>query len=66
MAVSLRLLRALGDIAGTVEDPAYRQKLCDLGVRIATGCAEKLTGKEVRPIRLRLATLEKLAAVPKP
>jgi uncharacterized membrane protein len=62
IAVSLRILRALGDIAGTVEDPAYRVKLQELGIRIVEGCAERLTEEEVRPLRIRLATLEKLAA----
>ena len=62
IAVSLRMLRALGDIAGTVEDPTYRLKLHELGVRIVKGCAEELTEEEVRPICVRLATLEKLAA----
>ncbi len=62
IAVSLRMLRALGDIAGTAEDPTYRLKLHELGVRIVKGCAEELTEEEVRPICVRLATLEKLAA----
>jgi uncharacterized membrane protein len=66
IAVSLRMLRALGDIAGTVEDPAYRVKLHELGMRIVDGCAEELTEEEVRPMRARLATLEKLAAAPAP
>ena len=51
IAVSLRMLRALGDIAGTVEDPAYRLKLDELGRRIVSGCAERLTEEEVRPMR---------------
>jgi uncharacterized membrane protein len=62
IAVSLRMLRALGDIAGTVEDPAYRLRLHEVGIRIVEGCAEKLTEEEVRPLRVRLATLEELAA----
>jgi uncharacterized membrane protein len=66
IAVSLRMLRALGDIAGTVEDPAYRLKLHEVGIRIANGCAEELTEEEVKPICVRLATLEKLAAAGQP
>ena len=62
IAVSLRMLRALGDIAGTVEDPTYRLKLRELGARIVQGCTEELTEEEVGPICVRLATLEKLAA----
>jgi uncharacterized membrane protein len=60
IAVSLRILRALGDIAGTVGDPTYRLKLLEQGVRIVNGCSEELTEEEVRPICVRLATLEKL------
>jgi uncharacterized membrane protein len=61
IAVSLRMLRALGDIAGTTEDPEYRQKIRELGRRIVEGCCAELTEEEVRPMRARLATLEKLA-----
>jgi uncharacterized membrane protein len=66
VAVSLRMLRALGDIAGTVEDPAYRGRLQELGARIVNGCAEKLTEQEVKPMRVRLAALEKVAAAATP
>jgi hypothetical protein len=58
------MLRALADIAGTVEDPAYRLMLHALGTRIVAGCAEGLTEEEVRPMCVRLSTLEKLAAIP--
>jgi uncharacterized membrane protein len=66
IAVSLRMLRALGDIAGTVEDPAYRSILQDVGKRIVKGCAERLTEEEVRPLCIRLEALEKLAVPPAP
>jgi uncharacterized membrane protein len=66
IAVSLRMLRALGDIAASTEDPAYRLRLHELGIRIVNGCAEELTEEEVRPICVRLATLEKLAAAAAP
>jgi len=66
LAVSLRLLRALIDIAGTAADPAYRAKLHALGTRIVAGCAEQLTAEEVRPMRDRLGTLEKIATAPMP
>jgi hypothetical protein len=49
-----------------VEDPAYRLKLHELGIRIVGGCGEELTEEEVRPMRARLATLEKLATAPMP
>ncbi len=66
VAVSLRMLRALGDIAGTVGDPTYRLKLHEQGIRIVNGCSEELTEEEVRPICVRLAALEKLAAAAAP
>ncbi len=66
IAVSLRMLRALSDIARTAEDPAYRQKLHELGKRIVEGCAAELTEEEMRPLCVRLATLEKLTAASAP
>jgi uncharacterized membrane protein len=66
IAVSLRMLRALADIAGTVKDPAYRLKLHELGIRIVAGCAEERSEEEVRPMCVRLATLEKLATATTP
>ncbi len=66
IAVSLRMLRALGDIAGTVGEPAYRLKLHELGIRIVDGCAKELTEEEVRPMFVRLATLEKSVTPPMP
>jgi uncharacterized membrane protein len=64
VAVSLRMLRALGDIASTVADPAYRLKLLEVGNRIVEGCSKELTPEEVSPLRSRLAELEKLATAP--
>jgi uncharacterized membrane protein len=63
VAVSLRLLRALGDIAATTEDAVYRRKLMELGVRIVEGCSAELTEEEMSPIRGRLAGLEKVGSV---
>jgi len=60
VAVSLRLLRALGDIAWTTPDPDFRRALCEEGKRILEGCAEKLGSEELKPMRTRLAELEKL------
>ena len=61
LAVSLRLLRALNDIAaaGAVEDRL--RKLHELGVRIVQGCSEKLHQDEMVPMHARLAALETLA-----
>jgi uncharacterized membrane protein len=66
IAVSLRMLRALADIAGTTDNPAYRLKLHELGMRILNGCAEELTEEDVKPMSVRLATLEKLATASTP
>jgi uncharacterized membrane protein len=63
VAVSLRMLRALGDIATAVSDPAAKQRLAERGRRIVAGCAEKLDEGELPELRLRLAALERLAAM---
>jgi uncharacterized membrane protein len=62
VAVSLRLLRALGDIVMTSADTAYRRTLAERGRRIVAGCAGKLGEQELEPLRVRLAALEGLAA----
>jgi uncharacterized membrane protein len=64
LAVSLRMLRALGDVARTVPDPAVQRRLAERGRRIVAGCAEKFDEDELGELRLRLATLEELAGVP--
>jgi uncharacterized membrane protein len=62
MAVSLRLLRALGDIAVGTPDEQYRRTLAERGRRIVAGCAQKLGELELREMRVRLATLETFVA----
>jgi len=57
VAVSLRLLRALGDIAATTPDPEYRRTLVDRGRRVVTGCVEKLGEEELQALRVRLDAL---------
>ena len=64
IAVSLRLLRALSDIASTTPVPAFRQLLFELGKRIVEGCAEYLGEYELAPMRLRLAALERFVRPP--
>jgi uncharacterized membrane protein len=64
MAVSLRLLRALGDIAVSTPDLQYRRTLAERGRRIVAGCAQKLGELELREMRVRLATLERFATPP--
>jgi uncharacterized membrane protein len=58
VAVSLRLLRALGDIAAATPDPQFRRTLVERGMRIVAGCAEKLGEEELRELRARQAALE--------
>jgi uncharacterized membrane protein len=53
VAVSLRILRALGDIAGTTKDPQIHEVLLDSANRIVAGCAERLEEHEMTEIRAR-------------
>ena len=66
VAVSLRLLRALGDIGMTTQDPEYRQLLADAGRRVVDGCGERLAEHEMKPLRARLAEVEAILAVALP
>jgi uncharacterized membrane protein len=59
-AVSLRLLRALGDIATTTSDSGIRRLLGDFGKRVVAGCAERLGEDEMASLRARFAELETL------
>ena len=63
VAVSLRLLRALGDIAATTPDPEFRRILVEQGMRTVAGCAEKLGEEELRELRARQAALESLTTL---
>jgi uncharacterized membrane protein len=54
VAVSLRLLRALGDIATTTADPEYRRILAVRARRVVAGCQEKLHDDEMQGLRTRL------------
>lgn len=58
-AVSLRLLRALGDIGSCTQDPAHHRSLVELGRRVAVGCKAHLGDHELQDIRARLVALEK-------
>ncbi len=57
-AVSLRLLRALGDIAAATVDTRFRCTLADRGRRVVAGCTERLDEDAMRHMRARLAALE--------
>ena len=63
VAVSLRMLRALGDIATTTNDPEIHRILVNRANRIAAGCAERLGEDELREIRVRLSALESVLAI---
>jgi uncharacterized membrane protein len=58
IAVSLRLLRALDDIASTCNDARIVESLVARGRRILSGCAERLGPEQVAMIRQRLRPLE--------
>jgi uncharacterized membrane protein len=60
VAVSLRLLRALADIAATTPDPDYRRVLATLGRRVVAGCAERLAEHEMKYLRTRLGEIEEI------
>src|SRR5208283_4916884 len=63
VAVSLRLLRALGDIAASTPDPEFRRILVEQGMRTVAGCAERLGEEEMRELRVRQAALETFTAL---
>ena len=62
VAVSLRLLRALGDIAATTPDAAYRRTLAERGRRIVAGCQGQFDEGELGEMRSRMAALDALLA----
>jgi uncharacterized membrane protein len=61
IAVSLRLLRALGDIAITTRDAVLRKALFERGRQVVEGCSERIGAEELKPLVIRLTALEKLA-----
>ena len=66
VAVSLRLLRALGDIAAATPDAEFRRILVERGMRVVAGCAEKLGAEELRGLRTRQAELESATGIRMP
>ncbi len=66
VAVSLRLLRAFGDIAASTPDPEFRRILVERGMRTVAGCAEKLGEEELRELRARQTALESFTAISQP
>lgn len=65
VAVSLRLLRALGDIAITSRDQDYRKFLLDHGRRVVEGCSKRMGAEDRKNLMARLVELEKLATAAK-
>jgi uncharacterized membrane protein len=63
IAVSMRLLRAYGDIASTTEDLSLRKDLLERARRVVTGCQHRVDMEELKPMLVRLTALEKLTAV---
>jgi uncharacterized membrane protein len=63
VAVSLRLLRALGDIALATGEPNFRKILFERGQQVVEGCSERIGERELKPLLVRLTALEELAAV---
>jgi uncharacterized membrane protein len=59
VAVNLRMMRSLLDIAGTISDPARRELLAERGRRIVAGCVETMKPEETVELRARLQQLEK-------
>jgi uncharacterized membrane protein len=57
-AVSLRLMRALADIASTVTDPILRADLAARGRRLFAGCEGRIQSDDLMRLRRRLALLE--------
>ena len=66
VAVSLRLLRALGDIAASTPDAEFHRILVEQGVRTVAGCAEKIGEEELIELRARQAALERFSTISQP
>jgi len=62
VAVSLRLMRAFNDIAGTTEHADIRTGLLERARRVMTGCAGHLPTEETARLQQRFAALEATVA----
>jgi len=65
-AVSLRLMRALGDIASTVDEPKIRRALQERGQQLLAGCTERLQAGDLERLKQRLLRIEAGIAVEDP
>jgi uncharacterized membrane protein len=61
IAVSLRLLRALPDIAASTPVREFRCDLAERGRRVLAGCIERLGEHELSQMRRRMEMLESIA-----
>jgi uncharacterized membrane protein len=66
VAVSLRILRALTDVASTTQNSQYRKALAEMTTRVLDGCAERLTEQELRALRFRAREMESVGGAPFP
>ena len=57
-AVSLRLLRAIGDIGGALQQDDTRAKLLERARRVVDGCDDRLGEVDAARLRQRFATIE--------
>jgi hypothetical protein len=57
-AVSLRLMRALGDLASTIGEPMLRRRVIDRGKRLLAGCSGRLQEDNFQRLQGRLSILE--------
>ena len=62
VAVSMRLLRAYGDIASTTQDPGYKKTLLERAKRVVRGCEHRIEMDELKPMLVRLTALERSTA----
>jgi uncharacterized membrane protein len=63
-AVSLRLLRALGDLASVAREPTYLAALRDQAQRVAEACEPHLPEEERDAVRARLDAVLRLTEAP--
>lgn len=62
VAVSMRLLRAFGDIATATPDVTLRRTLLERAKRVIAGCEHRIDREELAPMLVRLTALERLTA----
>ncbi len=58
VSVSLRLIRPLGDIGSTVEEPRIKEVLYERAKRVASGCASTLPQEDLQRLERRLNLLK--------